>query len=224
MGEVISNKGQQLLNFRIENLSPQYFHGLEALQVACFPTLAEGERMRVAHYAKQHEIFSEGQFVAVHTDASGAERVVGQGSGFFTDFNFAAPGHNFMQISGELYFTNHDPNGDYYYGADISVHPDYRRRGIGKRLYAARQTLVRKYNKRGIVAGGMLPGFVDHKHAMNAHDYVACVVAGELYDPTLSFQLNNGFRVRGVLENYIDDAPTENWSTLIEWVNPDFQP
>lgn len=218
-----NTKGQTTSKFRLENLEPRYFRGLEALQVACFPTLAEEEQMRVDHYASQYDVFAEGQFVVVYTDGAGTERVVGQGSGFFTDFDFEDPGHTFMEISGELYFTNHDPDGDYYYGADISVHPDFRRMGIGRRLYAARQALVRAHNKRGIVAGGMIPGFAEHKQSMSAHDYVARVVAGELYDPTLSFQLHNGFRVRGVLENYIDDAPTENWSTLIEWVNPDFR-
>ncbi|MEZ4635424.1 MAG: GNAT family N-acetyltransferase [Caldilineaceae bacterium] len=35
------------------------------------------------------------------------------------------------------YYTNHDPHGDYYYGADISVHPDFRGLGIGRLLYDA---------------------------------------------------------------------------------------
>jgi hypothetical protein len=68
----------------------------------------------------------------------------------------------------------------------------------------------------------MIPGFAAHKETMTAHGYVARVVAGALYDPTLTFQLQNGFRVRGVLENYIEDPSTDNWSTLIEWVNPDY--
>lgn len=224
---MINTKERESYDFRLENLSPPYFSGLEALQVACFPTLGEDERMRVAHYSSQYKSFPAGQFVVVGVDPAdptAAERVVGQGSGFFTHFDFEDPNHTFMEISGGLHFTNHDPDGAYYYGADISVHPDFRRLGIGRRLYWARQTLVREENKRGIVAGGMIPGFAQHKETMNAHDYVARVVAGQLYDPTLSFQLNNGFRVRGVLENYIDDAATDNWSTLIEWVNPDFRP
>jgi hypothetical protein len=50
------------------------------------------------------------------------------------------------------------------------------------------------------------------------------VVAGTLQDATLSFQLRNGFRVRGLIENYIEDSASDNWSTLIEWVNPDYRP
>jgi len=208
---------------RIVNIEPRYFEGLAALQGICFPTLAPAERMRVEHFAKQYELFRAGQVVAVHMGDDGEERVVGQGSGFFIDFDFDHPDHTFFEICAGLYFTNHDPDGDYYYGADISVHPAYRRRGIGRRLYAARQELVRRYHKRGIVAGGLIPGFAAYKQTLSAHEYVARVVAGDLYDPTLTFQLHNGFRVRGVLEGYIDEPATDHWSTLLEWVNPDYR-
>ncbi|MEZ4711829.1 MAG: GNAT family N-acetyltransferase [Caldilineaceae bacterium] len=204
------------------NIEPKYFAGLEALQVACFPALGADERMRVHHFASQYKVFAAGQFVAVYRRPDGAEQVVGQGSGFFIDFNFEKPDHTFFEICAELYFTNHDPHGAYYYGADISVHPDFRRRGIGQQLYAARQELVQRYNKKGIVAGGMIPGYAQKKSAMSAQEYVARVVAGELYDATLTFQLRSGFQVRGVIENYLDHPPTNNWSTLIEWVNPDY--
>ncbi|MEZ4663147.1 MAG: hypothetical protein R2911_36830 [Caldilineaceae bacterium] len=43
--------------------------------------------MRVHHFASQHEVFADGQFVAVHQAPNGAEQVVGQGSGFFIDFD-----------------------------------------------------------------------------------------------------------------------------------------
>ncbi|MCB9155855.1 MAG: GNAT family N-acetyltransferase [Caldilineaceae bacterium] len=208
----------------IANIEPQYFAGLEALQAACFPNLGPDERMCVHHFAKQYEVFREGQFVAVYHSANGEEQVIGQGSGFFIDFDFEHPDHTFFEICGQLYFTNHDPNGAYYYGADISVHPDFRRRSVGKRLYKARQDLVRRCNRQGIVAGGMIPGYAKRKGQMNAREYIERVVAGEFYDRTLTFQLKNGFHVRGVLENYIDHPPTDNWSTLIEWVNPDYRP
>jgi hypothetical protein len=52
---------------------------------------------------------------------------------------------------------------------------------------------------------------------MTAAEYVAKVVAGELTDPTLSFQLSNGFEVRGLLDNYIEDAADDGWAALIVW-------
>jgi hypothetical protein len=86
-------------------------------------------------------------------------------------------------------------------------------------LYDARKALVRRLGLRGIVTGGMIPGFVRYKSMMDAPNYVARVVAGEIFDPTLSVQLRQGFRVRGLLPNYLPDTATDGWSVLIEWVS-----
>jgi len=53
---------------------------------------------------------------------------------------------------------------------------------------------------------------------MDAQTYVERVVAGEIFDPTLSVQLRQGFRVRALLPNYLPDSATDGWSVLIEWV------
>ena len=65
------------------------------------------------------------------------------------------------------------------------------------------------------------PGFADHKNELSAAEYAERIAAGELYDATLSFQIQNGFEVRGVLENYIRDEATDGWSALIVWRNPE---
>ncbi len=194
------------------------FVGLEQLQRDCYPTLDGKELMRVEHFASQYRVFPEGQFVAMD-----GERIVGQGSGFFTDFDLDNPGHTFLEVCAGLAFTGHDPEGDYYYGADISVHPDMRGRGIGRLLYRARQDLVVRYNRKGIVGGGLIPGYAEHKQTLTAQQYVDRVVAGELFDGTLSFQLKNGFVVRGLIRDYLEDAASDNWATLIEWVNPGYE-
>jgi GNAT superfamily N-acetyltransferase len=204
----------------IETIRPQYFAQLEELQRICYPTLGSHELMHVEHFASQYRIFPEGQFVALAAGTSG-ERVIGQGSGFFIDFDFDHPNHSFKEICADFYFTNHDPDGSYYYGADISVHPDFRGQGIGRRLYAARQELVRRTGRRGIVAGGLIPGYANYKEQMSLTEYVDQVVAGTLVDPTLTFQLRNGFQVRGLIENYIEDSASDNWATLIVWENPE---
>ena len=68
-----------------------------------------------------------------------------------------------------------------------------------------------------------MPGFVDHKATLSAQEYVDKVARGDLYDATLTFQLENGFEIRGVLENYIEDEETDGWSALIVWDNPDYR-
>jgi GNAT superfamily N-acetyltransferase len=203
----------------ITTLRPEHFDALEELQRTVYPTLGAQELMRAEHFAAQYQLFPEGQIVVVLDG-----QVVGQGSGFFIDFDFDHPDHTFREICDGFYFTHHDPNGAYYYGADISVHPDFRGRGIGRRIYDARKALVRQANRRGIVAGGLIPGYAAHQTELTPHQYVDRVIHGELKDSTLSFQLAMEFEVRGLLANYIEDSASANWATLIEWVNPDYQP
>ena len=199
----------------VTTLRPEFFAQLEALQVASYPTLGPQELMRVAHFTSQYHHFAAGQIVVLD-----GERVIGQGSGFFTDFDFDHPNHTFREICDNFFFRTHNPDGAWYYGADISVHPDYRGRGIGKLIYRARKALVAQYNKQGIIAGGVLPGYEAHKAQLSVAAYVAEVVAGRLTDPTLSFQLREGFTVRGLLPNYLEDSASDNWATLIVWANP----
>jgi GNAT superfamily N-acetyltransferase len=202
----------------ITTLAPAHFTALEELQRIVYPTLGVQELMRAEHFAAQYALFPAGQIVAL-VDG----QVVGQGSGFFIDCDFAHPNHSFREICADFYFTNHNPNGAYYYGADISVHPAYRGRGIGRLIYDARKELVRAANRRGIVAGGLLPGYAQYKGKLSLTEYVDRVVAGILPDSTLSFQLRMGFVVRGLIPDYIEDSASDNWATLIEWVNPDYR-
>lgn len=190
----------------------EHAEALEELQRVCFPTLGERELMRAEHFRHHRAIFEFADLVALLD-----ERVVGLGSGFLVDFDFERPDHTFREMIDDGWYGHHDPDGAWYYGADISVHPDVRGRGVGGRLYDARKDLVRRLGRRGIVAGGVLPGYPRHRERMSVEAYVRAVVAGELSDPTLSFQLRHGFRVVGLLEGYIEDEASDDWATLIVW-------
>jgi GNAT superfamily N-acetyltransferase len=203
---------------RITNIAPQYSKALEDLQRATYPTLRDHERMKEAHFLNHCVLFPEGGFVALDGD-----RVVGLGSGFLINIDFYATRHSFNDVIAQGYYTNHNPEGEWYYGADISVHPDYRGKGIGGMLYKARKNLVTRLNKRGIVAGGLLPGFARYKSQMSVQRYVEKVISRELHDPTLSFQLDNGFVFKTLLKNYIHDKAADNWASLIVWENPEYE-
>jgi GNAT superfamily N-acetyltransferase len=191
---------------------PEHIPHLVELQMVCYPTLADTSRFKAPHFASHLRVFPEGQWVALD-----AARVVGMSAGFLCTFDFEHPHHTFDEVIDYGYFTRHDPRGQHFYGADVSVHPEYRGRGIGRRLYDARKELVRHLGLRGIVTGAMIPGFAHYKDVMDAHTYVARVVAGEIFDPTLSMQLRQGFQVRGLLANYLPDSATNGWAVLIEW-------
>jgi GNAT superfamily N-acetyltransferase len=203
----------------ITTISPPYFDALEELQRIVYPTLGSQELMTSRHFAGQYARFAEGQIVALCDN-----KVVGQGSGFFINFDFEHPNHTFREICDGFLVTHHDPNGAYYYGADISVHPAYRGRGIGRLIYDARKEVVRRHNRRGIVAGGLIPGYAAYKHELTPQEYVDRVLSGALQDSTLSFQVRMGFQVRGLIPDYIEDSASDNWATLIEWVNDAYRP
>jgi hypothetical protein len=57
---------------------------------------------------------------------------------------------------------------------------------------------------------------------MSAETYVDAVSAGELFDPTLSFQLSNGFEALGALADFVHDETTDGWGSFIVWYNPDY--
>lgn len=55
---------------------------------------------------------------------------------------------------------------------------------------------------------------------MDVISYVQKVIRGELGDPTLSFQIKQGFDVAAVVRSYLEDDPeSRGWAALIEWLN-----
>ena len=196
------------------NLTPAMAAGCGTLELQCFPHADPEELISESDFSAYARIFPAGCFVCLDDD-----RVVGQAAGIFIDFDFEHAQHSIVVFTGVHKCGNHDPNGDWYYGTDMAVHPDYRRRGIGHQLYELRKKVVTQWGKRGIILGGHIPCYADHKHELSAEEYVTRVVAGDLYDPTLSFQLGNGFEVRGVLENYLADEAIDGWAALLVWEN-----
>lgn len=203
-------------DLRFVTLSTDLAPGCAELELLAFPSAAPADLLSEEDIRVYAEVFPDGFFVALDGD-----RVVGQGAGIFLDFDFDRPQHTIAGITGAHQCGNHDPDGAWYYGTDMVVHPDYRRRGIGAELYNLRKDLVKRRSKLGIIAGGHMPGFADHKHELSADDYLERVRRGELYDPTLTFQMGNGFRLVCALPGYITDHKTDNTSALIVWDNPD---
>ena len=189
---------------------PEHAEQLEALQLVCFPTLADDERFKTRHYRKHLELFDEGQFVALDGD-----RVVGATATIRMHFDFDHIDHTFGEVIQGGWLTSHEPAGDWLYGADIGVDPAHRGQGVATALYAARQELVWRRGLKGQVTGGMLRGYGAVKHEMSAEDYYAGVVAGRLKDATLSMQLALGFEPRALLENYLNDPVSDNYCALI---------
>jgi GNAT superfamily N-acetyltransferase len=157
-------------------------------------------------------VFPAGQHVAL---ADG--RVIGQSSTFRVRGEYVFKQHTFHEIVGHGFFSEHDDEGEWLYGGDMSVHPDFRGQRISRMLYGARWELIRRLGLRGIVAGGMLPGYHVHADRMDVDTYVAEVAAGRLTDATLTSQLRIGFSVRGVLYDHIRAGEMTGHASLLVW-------
>ncbi len=164
------------------------------------------------------EVFPEGQFVAVE---SSTERVVGMAASLiilWDDYEIDSDWHDLTEHGT---FVNHDPeNGHTLYGAEIMVRPGLQGRGIGKKLYRQRRELTERLGLLRIRAGARLRGYSQYAGQMSAADYVHSVVRGEIGDPTLSFQLRQGFHVLAVVQGYLrKDHESLGYAAVIEWIN-----
>ena len=189
------------------------------LQTQSFADMAKYGMIFPSSYLRNHiEIFPDGQLLA-EIDGS----IVGSSSSLIVLLGSEYEEHDWFEITGHGLFSNHNPNGDTLYGADISTHPDFRSMGIGTILYDARKQLARKLNLRRILAGGRLYDYCKYSHTMSAQVYAERVVSGQLSDPVLSFQLKNGFKLIKVLDEYLLDKRSLNYASLIEWINPSYR-
>ena len=128
--------------------------------------------------------------------------------------------HTYEQIIGKGKFDTHNPDGDTLYGVDIFVHPEYRNLRLGRRLYDARKEICENLNLRGIIAGGRIPGYLEHADKLTPRQYIEQVRNKEIFDPILSFQLSNDFHVRKILKGYLpQDKESKAYATLLEWIN-----
>lgn len=194
---------------------------LVALNNLCFPHMQEETIVWTIAQLRNHiRLFPQGQLVAEEDGkllGGVSTLIVNLGPDSYRE-------HTYAGITDGGYFHNHDPEGDSLYGADVYVHPDARGKGIGHMLYEARRELCKRLNLRRIIAGGRIHGYHEFADKLTPDAYVAEVENSRIKDLVLSFQLREGFVVRGVLKNYIQDPLSLNHATFLEWINPDYQP
>lgn len=195
---------------RILSTQPDHAAALETLQRIVFPSLDDSERFKAQHYLKHLELFPEGQFVAVDTNL-----IVAATSSIRMNFDFSRPQHRFADVTRGGWLTAHQPDGEWLYGADIGVHPNYRRRGVARALYRARQETVERLGLKGQLTVGMLRGYGPLKRDTTAESYYESVLRGEEFDPTVSVQMRLGFEPRGLIPNYIGDPICDGYGVLL---------
>ena len=155
--------------------------------------------------------FPEGQFVAV--DAN--DQVIGTATSMRVPLHLALAPHTWSEITGKGTLCTHVPEGEALYGVNIAVDPLWQGKGVGRALYEARIQLGKALQCKAFVAGARIPGYHLVAHEMTPKEYLAAVIRGERFDPTLSRQLKVGFHVQGLLEHYALDPETLDHAALV---------
>ncbi len=207
-------------NVHVRQATESDIPALIQLNKAAYPTMAEDNIVWGESHLRSHQrVFPQGQLVA---EVNG--EIVGACSSLMVDMGRdQLRQHSWSGITESWLFTYHDPEADTLYGADVYVHPETRGLGVGHALYEARRQLCQRLNLRRILAGGRLAGYYEYVGKMTPDEYAARVVAGKLFDTVLSFQLREGFVLRGILHSYLRDPQSRNYASLIEWLNPEYK-
>lgn len=201
----------------VRNTRPEDFPGIIRLSEKVYPKARPWRRDQLSSHL---EVFPEGQFVALDMESNG---VVGMAASLIVSWEDYEIRHTWREITAMGTFTNHDPAGRTLYGAEVMVDPDLQRKGVGSKIYRARRELVRRMGLRRIRAGARLRGYRRYADKMGAEEYVQRVLDGKLKDPTLSFQLKQGFKIIAVLADYLPrDPESRGFAAVIEWLNEEF--
>ncbi|MCB0611305.1 MAG: GNAT family N-acetyltransferase, partial [Lewinella sp.] len=180
----------------------------------------EGAHWHEDHIQKLLDIFPEGQLCILVNG-----QVVGSALAIIIDYEEFGNNHTYKQITGNYSFETHDEEGDVLYGIDVFIHPDYRGLRLGRRLYDARKELCESLNLRAIIFGGRIPKYKDYAKELSPKEYIEKVRLREIYDPTLTFQLSNGFYPIRVLKGYLPgDKESLEYAVLLQWNNIYYEP
>ena len=167
--------------------------------------------------------FPEGQFMAMRISGPHAGHAMALAVTMRTPRPPTAPILPWMEAIGDLQLKAHEPEGQWLYGVEMAVHPMYRRHGIGTGLYQARFQMARQLNLRGWYAVGMLMGYEKRAAEMDVIEYGEKVIAREIKDPTVTMQMNRGFRAERVVIDYCDEPAAGDAGVLIVWENPEYE-
>ncbi|WP_338408094.1 GNAT family N-acetyltransferase [uncultured Flavobacterium sp.] len=203
-------KKEILGKYILQTARPEYAKQEAELQKIVFPTLSEEELMTEEQYKRHMEIFPEGQMIVLDGD-----RVIAATTTLMQ--NYHKGHHTFLEISDNLWLGTHDPKADWLYGLDVSVHPDYQGKGIGRQIYNARQEVAKQLEKKGQMTAGMPIGFDKVKDQMTIAEYCEKLIKGEIIDPTVTAQTKCGFILVEPLFDYLDDPRSGNCSVLMYW-------
>lgn len=163
--------------------------------------------------------FPEGTLVAIF-----GNKIVGVIATEIVNYNPKEKVLTWYEVTDNGYIRKtHNPKGDSLYGVDLSIHPLYQNKGIGKKLMIAVGKLAIKYNlKRGFLGARVL-NYHKYANRIKIKDYVRITKEkkGDIPpDPELIFYHKLGLKILKIIPNYFKDPESLNYGVLFVWNNP----
>lgn len=200
--------------FLIRTASPEDAVQMEFVQAQCYPTLHETEILDRNHFLNHIKVFPVGQIVI---EKEG--KVIASASTFRCNF----PEHDstFLEETDNLWITNVQiSDGDWMYGIDMGVLPEYRGLGLSTEMYKARTEVCKKLGLKGQIIAGMTIGYSKVRDKMTIEEYCQALETNKLTDPTITPQRKAGFRWIRPLYNYIND-PEAGYASMLMYLPVD---
>ena len=191
---------------------PKHFEQVIALQSLAFPPPFDRDLLwQHKHLLAHHQKFSIGQWIAI-VDG----HVVGSCSNSILSRDHYDKKLPWKEMVGGYALDTFETKGTILYGLDISVHPDFRKRGIGRAFYDERKMLVSHKKLERYATTCRMPDFEASAYT-EVHTYSQDVKARNTRDRTLTPLLRYGLTMCAVLENHWDDPESGNAAALLEW-------
>lgn len=192
-------------------MEPHHFEGVIELQRLAFPEPFDENLLWKKEHLQSHiDKFPLGQFVAIDN-----HKVVGSCSNTLISQAWYDQHLSWEKTVGGSFLDTFEEQGEVMYGLDISVHPDYRRMGMGKKFYEERifisELLCEMY-----ATACRIPDF-KASGSLSPKAYCEDVKFGHRTDRTLTPLLSYGLYLADVLEDYMDDIESGNSAALLEW-------
>lgn len=204
------------LTFRL--YAPQDYPALKHLMQCAFADI-EGAYAPEEEMLLLHKLYPRAQVLCFFDD-----ELIGANIGRIVPFDTYAAPHTQEECIDLTRFVPEAVVGDWVYGLDIFVHPQYQNLKIGKQVYDLFFRHVCADNFKGVVGICRAVNYLAHAHEMDLETYVAQVKARTLNDNVLSFHLRNGGEFVSISPNFCeDDLASGGYGVFLKFPNPDYR-
>lgn len=179
-----------------------------------------GAQWTLKHFESQRHAFRDGQLVA----ECGGE-IVGAASCLVVDWDAHALNPTARSVTGDGFFTTHDPAGATLYGDEIVADRERHGATVARALCQAQRRLARKLNLRRVIDSVRLPGYHAARERMSPERYAQHVILGDIAGTQLPLLVAQGFQYCGIIRDYRpEDSESCGHAALVVWLNPFFSP